>query len=217
LDAFRLSDGNVDEKNAVGGAWQPSLGGGEQMKRGIIVAAAAISMAGAASAHLLTASSQGAASNGTTRAAVPQEAAAPQAVQVPQLPSPTGSGAPRSEPNNKSDRPQGERRASVEVRKAPVPLQVAPRPPVYVPAVDTTEAYVKGEAGSSTKASALAPSATDDKVGEAAARKAIEADGYKGVEVLRKGDNGVWHAKALRGRTVVQLVVDSRGMVSTAD
>ena len=189
------------------------------MKRGIIVAAAAISMAGAASAHLLSASSQGAPSHGTARVTAPQEAAAPQAlaVQVPQLPAQTGLGAPRGEPNTKSERTQGERRASVDVRKAPVPLQVAPRPPVYVPAVDTTEAYARGEAGSSAKASASASPGSDDPAGESAARKAIEADGYKGVEVLRKGDNGVWHAKALRGRTVVQLVVDSRGMVSTAD
>jgi hypothetical protein len=190
------------------------------MKRGIIVAAAAISMAGAASAHLLSASSPGAASPGAAQATAPQAvAAAPQAtaVQVPQLASSTGLGAPRGEPTNKSNRPQRERQASVDGRKAPVPLQVAPRPPVYVPAADTADASAKGEAGSSAKAGASAPSANDDKAGEAAARKAIEADGYKGVEVLRKGDNGVWHAKALRGRTVVQLVVDSRGTVSTAD
>jgi hypothetical protein len=35
--------------------------------------------------------------------------------------------------------------------------------------------------------------------------------------VLRPGDNGVWHAKAFRGKTEVQLIVDARGSVSMAD
>jgi hypothetical protein len=30
-------------------------------------------------------------------------------------------------------------------------------------------------------------------------------------------DNGVWHAKAFRGRTEVRLIVDARGAVTTAD
>ena len=45
--------------------------------------------------------------------------------------------------------------------------------------------------------------------GESAAKAAIEADGYKGVKVLRKGANGVWHASALRGKTEVMLTVDA--------
>ena len=53
-----------------------------------------------------------------------------------------------------------------------------------------------------------------DTVGENAARAAIEADGYKGVKVLRKGANGVWHASALRGKTTVMLTVDGSGSVS---
>jgi hypothetical protein len=48
-------------------------------------------------------------------------------------------------------------------------------------------------------------------------RAAIQADGYKGVQVLRKGVNGVWHAKAMRGTAEVLLAVDSRGNVTTAD
>jgi len=35
------------------------------------------------------------------------------------------------------------------------------------------------------------------------------------VTVLRKGVNGIWHAKALRGRTEVTVTVDARGSVST--
>ena len=68
------------------------------------------------------------------------------------------------------------------------------------------------------KAQALArPSAPSDRSGENAARAAIEADGYKSVQELRRGDNGVWHAKAFRGRTEVRLTVDARGAVTTAD
>ena len=31
--------------------------------------------------------------------------------------------------------------------------------------------------------------------------------------MLRKGDNGVWHAKAFRGQVEVALIVDSKGNV----
>ena len=69
------------------------------------------------------------------------------------------------------------------------------------------------------KAQALVaqPSVASERRGESAARAAIEADGYKNVQALRQGDNGVWHAKAFRRRTEVQLIVDARGGVSTAD
>lgn len=47
-----------------------------------------------------------------------------------------------------------------------------------------------------------------------AAKAAIEADGYKGVNVLGKAANGAWRAKAYRGTTEVQLTVDVTGQVS---
>lgn len=47
-----------------------------------------------------------------------------------------------------------------------------------------------------------------------AVRAAIEADGYKGVNVLGKAGNGTWRAKAYRGQTEVQLTVDRTGTVS---
>ncbi|SJZ45203.1 hypothetical protein SAMN02745126_01119 [Enhydrobacter aerosaccus] len=46
------------------------------------------------------------------------------------------------------------------------------------------------------------------------ARKAIERDGYKDVQGLAKGSDGLWHAQALRGNTQVQVTVDRAGMVS---
>lgn len=180
------------------------------MKRGIIIAAAAISMAGAASAHLYTASSHGAVSSQGAATKAPASEAAP-------LASTARPAEPGSEP--KPALSSAQRKASVEVRQAPVPMQVKPRPPVHLPAADITEAYAKGEAGTPAKANAStsAPSETGDQPGQAAARSAIEADGYRGVQVLTKGENGVWHAKAIRGRTEVRLVVDSRGSVTTAD
>jgi hypothetical protein len=47
-----------------------------------------------------------------------------------------------------------------------------------------------------------------------AAKAAIEADGYKGVSLLGKGTDGAWRAKAYRGTTEVQLMVDGTGKVS---
>ena len=49
---------------------------------------------------------------------------------------------------------------------------------------------------------------------EAAAKAAIEADGYKGVRALARGSDGVWKASALRGQTEVQLSVGPTGSVS---
>lgn len=48
-----------------------------------------------------------------------------------------------------------------------------------------------------------------------AARVAIEADGYKGVNVLAREPDGTWRAKAYRGATEVQVTVDAAGRVST--
>ena len=43
---------------------------------------------------------------------------------------------------------------------------------------------------------------------------AIDADGYKGVKVLRQGANGLWYARAMRGSTEVPLTVNAAGHVS---
>lgn len=55
---------------------------------------------------------------------------------------------------------------------------------------------------------------TQDGVDRQAAKAAIETDGYKGVTVVGKGANGLWHAKAYRGATEVELTVDAAGRVS---
>ncbi len=92
---------------------------------------------------------------------------------------------------------------TLEIRQAPVPILMKVRPPVDLPGFD---------------ADAVGPGASaeaGDVSGESAAKAAIEADGYKGVKVLRKAENGLWHATALRGATLVPLTVDAEGRVST--
>jgi hypothetical protein len=161
------------------------------MKRGIILAAAAISMTGAAGASLFTTSPENGGPHQSAR-----EKPGPNVSQT------------RIDPDIRPAA-AGLQKAFAEARQAPVPLQGKPRPPVALPTVDPSEA--RGEA------SVSATSAASDKAGANAARAAIEADGYQGVQVLRQGDDGLWHAKAFRGRTEVLLIVDSRGSVSTAD
>jgi hypothetical protein len=92
---------------------------------------------------------------------------------------------------------------SLEARHAPVPLVLKPRPTVELPAV--------AEAAQPPPETAKAP----DPAGGAAAKAAVELDGYKAVKVLRKGDNGLWYAEALRGSTKVRLTVDAQGTVTT--
>jgi hypothetical protein len=89
---------------------------------------------------------------------------------------------------------------TLEARQAPVPLQLKPRP---------TVAASKADAGTP----APEPPKTDS-VGEGRAKSAIEADGYKGVKVVRKGANGLWYAEAMRGKDRVLLTVDGQGNVA---
>jgi hypothetical protein len=190
----------------------------QQMKRGIIVATLMMTAAGVASgANLLTTAPQGVASpwsqpQPATEAprivatASGLEKAAPAPAVPVTVPVATPKGAPPAPIVQK---------ASVEARQAPVPYQLKPRPPVNLPpAADkdkdkATEAKASGKSGDKPEEASPA-----DTGGENAARAAIEADGYKGVKVLRKGANGVWHASALRGKTTVMLTVDSSGSVS---
>jgi hypothetical protein len=53
-----------------------------------------------------------------------------------------------------------------------------------------------------------------DNLDVGTAKAAIEADGYKRVSVLGRGGNGSWRAKAYRGQTEVELIVDGAGRVS---
>ena len=46
------------------------------------------------------------------------------------------------------------------------------------------------------------------------AQKRIEQDGYKSVQNLQQGSDGLWHGTAMRGNTSVQVTVDHSGRVS---
>jgi hypothetical protein len=168
------------------------------MKRGILLATVVVLVTGAAGAHLLTKTSQATTAKPSAALSLPEKPA-PGKVLL-------------SEPAKVVSQPAPApvlRGASVDVRQAPVPMQVKPRKPVVL-REDTPGTQAKTDVG------APAEPAMDDKANDAAARAAIAADGYKDVQILRK-DKGVWHAKALRGKTAVLLTVDSSGAVTTAD
>ena len=46
------------------------------------------------------------------------------------------------------------------------------------------------------------------------AQKRIEADGYKNVQGLARGPDGLWHGRAMRGSSEVQVTVDKQGNVT---
>ena len=73
-----------------------------------------------------------------------------------------------------------------------------------------------GAAGASTDPSlANAPSQESLTGAARTAQKRIEQDGYKSVQNLQKGSDGLWHGTAMRGNTPVQVTVDRSGRVST--
>ena len=183
------------------------------MKRGILVATLMMTAGGVASANLLTSAPQGVAlpwlqaQHATEALSAVTKGKTEKAGtdKIGSQPAPVVHAAP------KLASAQTTQKALVEAQQAPVPFRMKPRPPVnQPPAADkATEAKAADKPASSDPAAG-------DAAGESAARAAIEADGYKGVKVLRKGVNGVWHASALRGRTTVMLTVDASGSV-TAD
>jgi hypothetical protein len=97
------------------------------------------------------------------------------------------------------------RKASFEIKQAPVPLLMKPRPTIETPAFDADAV------GPEVSVPARVADAPADN---SAAKAAIEADGYRNAKVVRQGENGVWYAKAMRGATEVSLTVDATGRVS---
>jgi hypothetical protein len=188
------------------------------MKRGILVATLMMTAGGVASANLLTTAPQGVASpspQAQPAAEAPRPATTTGVVEkTVAAPAPA---APIAVPAATKRTPAATvQKASVEARQAPVPFQLKPRPPVNLPPVADKDKDKASEAKASGQSGDKPGETSSDPAGENAARAAIEADGYKGVKVLRKGVNGVWHASALRGKTTVMLTVDANGSV-TAD
>jgi hypothetical protein len=113
------------------------------------------------------------------------------------------------------------------------PSTVASRPTAPEPAVDSPPVVASNDLqahqppiplvrGVRPPATAISPDLplskaeipSRDDVDWAAAKAAIEADGYKGVSVLAKGPSGTWRAKAYRGTMQIEVNVDSAGRVS---
>jgi hypothetical protein len=189
------------------------------MKRGILVATLMMTAAGVASANLLTTAPEGVASS-WPQAQPGTEAVRPATMTGPEksvaAPAPA---APIATPLTRKGAPAPTvQKASVEARQPPVPFQPKPKPPVNLPPVADKDKDKDKDKATEAKAAGQSSDKPDetasDPAGEKAARAAIEADGYKGVTVLRKGTNGVWHASALRGKTTVMLTVDGSGSVS---
>ncbi|HEX9328171.1 MAG TPA: hypothetical protein VF915_16715 [Reyranella sp.] len=181
------------------------------MKRGILVATLMMTAGGVASANLLTTAPQGVVLPSAQSATdAPRMVTTTVTEKAGTAPAPAVSIATPASPKH-APAPTVQK-ASVEARQAPVPFQLKPRPPVNLPPAVADKA---GEAKATDKpAETPSDPAVGDAAGENSARAAIEADGYKGVKVLRKGANGVWHASALRGKTTVMLTVDASGSVS---
>jgi hypothetical protein len=76
--------------------------------------------------------------------------------------------------------------------------------------VSTASAVV----GSGVEGGLAPPSDEMKSGGDAQAKAAIELDGYKNVRALTKGPDGLWHGRAMRGRTEIAVRVDAGGSVS---
>jgi hypothetical protein len=103
-----------------------------------------------------------------------------------------------------------------------LPTLVANRPPVPLVRPQTTSYFAPaiqdpatGNSGDPTQPQTAALTADQPSAGDdATARRAIEFDGYKNVHAIVKSSDGVWHARAMRGRTEIAVTVDASGNVS---
>lgn len=79
----------------------------------------------------------------------------------------------------------------------------ATTPPMQSPAVIAT----------SPDAKATPPVAGANSFTEAEVRHRLEANGYINVSALRKDDHSVWHGKAMKGGTLVNVALDYQGTI----
>jgi hypothetical protein len=80
----------------------------------------------------------------------------------------------------------------------------ATTPLVNPPAVIATSPDAKGVAP---------PVAGANSFTEGEARSRIEANGYTNVTELKKDDQSVWHGKAMKGGTLVNVALDYQGTI----
>jgi hypothetical protein len=84
-------------------------------------------------------------------------------------------------------------------------------PPVNPPTMSTSGVNATPAMAPNTANAPALPNAA----GSNGAAKRIQADGYKNVQGLTRGTDGKWHGTAMRGNTMVGVVVDGRGNVSS--
>jgi hypothetical protein len=99
---------------------------------------------------------------------------------------------------------------TMKALQAPVPLLVG-KHDRYFDASTTPDAAAPGQAAIATTDNVEQPSAAPDN---SVARASIETDGYRNVRDLMRASDGVWHARAMRGKTEVAVKVDAGGSVS---
>lgn len=101
----------------------------------------------------------------------------------------------------------------IKAARPPVPLVVSTPRTYFVPnPADAEPAVVPAMATATLPFGDMAGASAADR---AAARAAIEQDGYRNVRALQRGADGMWHAHALRGSTEIVVSVDAGGSVST--
>jgi hypothetical protein len=135
----------------------------------------------------------------------------PPAVKVASAPEP----AAKAEPAGKPGAP------TLVANRPPVPLMTHPkstfaRPessdrPAGASAKATPSESKPSETGDRVQALTAAPGGGGD---DSQARRAVEFDGYRNVRGLVKGSDGIWHGRAMRGRTEIAVRVDASGNVS---
>ena len=77
-----------------------------------------------------------------------------------------------------------------------------------------TNMGASGSAGASSNASMATAPAPRLTGAAGTAQRRIEQDGYKNVQNLQRGPDGLWRGTAMRGNAQVQVAVDRAGNVS---
>jgi hypothetical protein len=117
----------------------------------------------------------------------------------------------------RQEAPQAQAKPTIKLvtNRPPVPLVTPPRTSYFEPqqaTADSPSAQAPGDNNAPGQAGALTATAAGGD--GSAARRAIEFDGYRNVRGLEKGPDGMWHGRAMRGRTEIAVRVDASGNVS---
>jgi hypothetical protein len=127
--------------------------------------------------------------------------------------------APGATQSSPSPAPAAQAEATAPAPKTAASMLAASRPPVPLVRTQPTSFFtptVQDSGASGDKAATDAAALTTDQASpeDTDAKRAIEFDGYKDVHAVVKGSDGIWHARAMRGRTEIAVTVDASGTVS---